>query len=148
MKYWVASLSLLVATSVWAQERYLCVAEMSTGFAFNKQNKSWHSTTFKTDEKFIVRKPLPADGAGLQKSAWLIAKLGDTFPTSSCEKDFYNNETLFCEGLQTFKFSKKTMRFLSGYLIGYWSDDVGSTSQVFSEGQNTPNLTIGKCSPL
>jgi len=43
--------------------------------------------------------------------------------------------------------NKKNLRFLNAYLIGYVTD--GLENEITGgEGSNTPNVEIGKCSPL
>ena len=40
-------LFLCIEAGAFAADYYLCIADMATGFAFDKENKSWHPTPFK-----------------------------------------------------------------------------------------------------
>jgi hypothetical protein len=56
---------------------------------------------------------------------------------------------LFCHGLGSeFRLNKNNMRFLNAYLIGYWSDGQTKGLLLGAEGDNTPSIEIGRCTPL
>jgi hypothetical protein len=128
---------LLATVPVYA-ESYLCVGDMTTGFSFDKNQRVWKRATFRSP-KFILAR---TNG---EKSAWGVKEMGDTIPTSYCEG--FENEVLMCGGFFEFRMNRETLRFMSIYMFGYWTDDK-SKSAGKEEGDDTPALTIGKCSPF
>jgi hypothetical protein len=131
---------LLISSSVWAADSYLCVAEMTTGFSFDGSKKKWISADFRSEKKLVITR------AKQKLHAWEVKEAGDTRPGATCEKDFNEAGNLFCSGIFDLRFNSRKLRFLYVYPIGYWSDDdKGSMSR---EGDNTPALAIGKCTPL
>jgi hypothetical protein len=45
--------------------------------------------------------------------------------------------------------NKNNLRFLVSSFIGYWTDNIkGWSDKLSKEGENTPYIPIGKCSPL
>lgn len=123
-------------------EQYLCVAEHSTGFSYNKVTKEWENANFKADEKYVIAK---ADGT---KHAWQVTEIGKTSPSFRCESDFTEYGYLSCPGIGgDFNFNKKNGRFLFSYLIGYYTV-IPEVNQGKDEGSDTPLIGIGKCSPF
>ena len=132
----------LLAARASASDSYLCVTDMATGFAFDKSQKQWHSTSFKVSNKYLVSK------AQREGYAWEVKTAGSTIALIFCKANFTEAGALRCEGdLQEFNMNKKNLRFLSFYRAGYWTDGTGRTV-LGMEGDNTPAIEIGKCSPL
>ena len=133
-----ASLGMLLAdqTVAYAQQ-YLCVAEKSAGFAFDERTKDWKATTFRTDAKYLI-----APGR-TREHAFQVTKVGEDSAFWFCKAGFNENGYLYCDGPGPFKFNKRNGRFLSGFLFGYINVAPGT-----DERSDTPNLEIGKCSPL
>lgn len=131
-------LGALLSTSVSASNSYLCITDMATGFAFDKNQNQWHSADFKAGRKYIVSKQTDSE------SAWEVREVGLNFATSFCKDGFTKYGTLSCQGPEIFLMNKNSLRFLSVYIVGYWGSDDKSTH----EGENTPSISIGKCSPL
>jgi hypothetical protein len=50
-------LCVLLSVPAFARGSYLCVADMATGFMFDKSRKQWYSANFKADGKYLVSKP-------------------------------------------------------------------------------------------
>jgi hypothetical protein len=46
--------ALLALVSIAHAEQYLCVAEKSVGFAYDKATKTWDNANFSTDAKYLV----------------------------------------------------------------------------------------------
>jgi hypothetical protein len=143
------------ASSVIAQSKakepssYLCVADKSSGFTFNKTGKAWQTTTFNvTESKYIFRVANEVDRSTMPSANWVVVKVGQSSPVASCGEALGDSDVLICEGFESFRFHKKNLRFLGLYSIGYWSDDLEDPNSVFAEGKNTPSMQIGKCSPL
>jgi hypothetical protein len=138
----------LMSSSALSQDRYLCVPELATGFSFNKQTKRWSQGSFKIEEKFIVRKATSEDATwNAQNAPWVVMKLGQKIPTAWCKAGF-DGDNLLCDGFEVFKFNKSNLRFLSGYIAGYWADDLSGKYEMNAEGANTPMIQIGRCSAL
>lgn len=123
-----------------AADSYLCVAELATGFSYDGAKKKWKSADFRSEKKLVVSR-------SKQKShAWETKEVGDSLPGATCEKDFNEAGNLFCSGVFDLRLNNRTLRFLYVYPIGYWSD--GDKTGMSKEGDNTPALVIGKCSPV
>ena len=142
-------LCLLSAGSAVAQDSYLCIADHSTGFAFDKNSKQWSTSGFKSGNKYLIsRSKQPG-------YVWEVKNFGETDTLAACKGDFNDVGVIYCEGFETFRFSRRNLRFLSIYALGYWNDSVNSSGdkksdidRMFEEGKNTPGMSIGKCSPL
>jgi hypothetical protein len=127
------------AASAQESERWLCVAELSTGFTFNKSDKSWQTTKFTVhNDKFIVHRPT-SDTPISRGMKWVVTRVGERMPNSFCANDFAG-PLLTCSSMTTFKFSKEKLRFSATYDFGFVEPD--------TEGNDTPSMTIGKCSPI
>lgn len=137
---------LLVSSLTVAADGYLCVTDMTTGFSFDSASKRWNTTTFKATAQFVVRRPNADDKALYEKAAtakWVVKETGYPIPTAFCAEDFNIAGYLSCgDGLQSFRMNKNDLRFLIAYTVGY----VGRAKA--DEGGDTPNIAIGKCSPI
>ena len=130
------SLTLCVIPSARAadQPSYICVVDQMTGF--KASGDVWHLTNFKPDGKYVVR---PAKGDELKQGNWVVSEIGEEYATANCA-DFNEYGWLTqCEGFEEFRFNRKTLRFLTAYLVGYVGE--GAIS-------DTPSIAIGKCSPI
>ncbi len=134
------SAGLLTASGASAADSYLCIAEQTTGFAFDAGKKTWKSADFRSEKKIAITR------SKQKPYAWEAKEVGDSRPGSSCESDFNEAGNLFCSGVFDLRFNKRQLRFLYVYPIGYWSDD--DSKGPSKEGANTPALAIGKCRPL
>ncbi len=133
-------LGLLLPFHAAAADSYLCVADLTTGFSYDGAKKKWKSADFRSDKKLVISR-------GKQKShTWEAKEVGDSLPGATCEKDFNDAGNLFCSGVFDLRFNSRSLRFLYVYPIGYWSD--GDKPGMSREGDNTPAVAIGKCSPV
>lgn len=130
----------LISLNVGATDSYLCVADLTTGFAFDSAKKQWGSAMFRSEKKLVVAK------AKQKPYAWEVKEVGDNRPGATCEQDFNEAGNLFCSGVFDLRFNSRKLRFLYVYPIGYWSDD--EKGGMSREGANTPALAIGKCSVI
>lgn len=130
----------LISSGVWAADSYLCVADLTTGFTFDGSKKKWTSADFRSEKKLVITR------SKQKLHAWEVKEAGDTRPGATCEKDFNEAGNLFCSGIFDLRFNNRKLRFLYVYPIGYWSDD--DKGAMSREGDNTPALAIGKCTPL
>ena len=133
----VISLVGLVVNAFGAEDRYLCVADMASGFYFDSSSKSYKQTHFDVrDNKYIVSKSelkyaeLELRKVG-QKAAVYLSP--DGFSPDGGLAYFRNSF------MGEFRVSKRTGRYIHVYMMGYVTGD--------SEG-NTPFIEIGKCSPF
>lgn len=134
-----------MTTGAFAGESYLCIADMATGFSYNKTIDKWEIAKFNVDDsKYVVSK------SNLKGYVWEIKKIGDSEPISWCKEDINDGGYLHCEGFEYFKMNIRNLRFMSVYMIGYINDNIkeNNGSFIFKEGGNTPSMQIGKCSPL
>lgn len=136
----------LAASLLWASaaqaESYLCVADKSAGFYFDKQSKTWDTTTFKAGQKYLVVRG-KAEGDSSGAAAWLVKEVGEESAAAVCDRDFNEYGYLHCSGFHEFRMNRKNGRFLMAYFIGYVSAGI-----VGKEGEDTPNMAIGKCSRI
>ncbi|PWJ87390.1 hypothetical protein C8D77_117106 [Mesorhizobium loti] len=131
-----AILAALLSQSLPAEAgQFFCAADLSTGFKFT--GTGWLSTNFiVTDMRFTIA---PADSSG---STYTVTKLGEAYPTHRCTNDLPPGGPihLLCGGLGSgFVFNEATLRFQETYGFGFIDGD--ST-------QDTPAITIGKCSSI
>jgi len=127
---------------VLGQEKYLCVAERATGFAYNEISKSWENMNFKTDAKYIISK------SNAKGYSFKVTKVGEDNPEFECEKGFNEYGYLLCgEGIGEFKFNKKNGRFIKVYLFGYFNV-LPEVNKFTDKSSDTPFMEIGKCSPF
>ena len=124
-------------------DSYFCVADASTGFAFDKTTKTWESANFDvSDHEYILAR------SKIEGFAWTVTKVGDKHPTAFCKDDMRGDYAYMrCAFFgTTFRFSSKTRRFMRVRADGYVRSDVWGLGG--KEGDNTPLMEIGKCSPL
>ena len=71
-------------------DAYLCVADKSTGFQFNKSTKTWESVNFDVgDSKYIVRPITPDDKVHRPgRYAYGVWKLGENTPMILCKREY------------------------------------------------------------
>ncbi len=122
-----------------AQEKYLCVPDLITGFRYNNYSKTWEQANFKTDYKYIITR------SQFKEYAFDVIKIGDNYPTSLCKEGFKYG-VLHCSGTTNFKFNKKNGRYLKTYVIGYWTVDPDCNIVPTDEKSGSPYIEIGKCS--
>ena len=134
----------LLTTMVSAGESYLCVADMATGFKYNKTIDKWESVNFNVDDsKYIVSR------SKAKNTAWEVKQIGQQYPLATCKDDFGENGYLFCELVRIFKMNKINLRFICIYPFGYYNESPKGKKDVFyKDGADSPHVEIGKCSPL
>jgi hypothetical protein len=147
-----ASLLIFANGVVWATDGYVCVTDIQTGFAFDKEQKRWHQANFEAEAKYVIskasRKDLQTENLVAAEDETLVVKsIGASIPVSVCrkgfEKTFDKDDEAHCEGVIHFKMSRRLLRFLAVSSHGYWKYDAMAT-----EGYFLPTMSIGKCSPL
>lgn len=126
--------------------QYVCVSDETTGFFF--ENGKWGQASFRDSRKFIL-KEVDAQSAGpswvVGEKIWELVETGMASPIAFCS-DWTNlikrerSNAIRCSGLYKAEFDKSTLRFLLSYFVGY--------TDGADNNENTPTLSIGKCSPL
>ena len=140
MKNVVVLLLLMVSTSVFASESYLCIADKITGFKFNKQSKNYEPADFNVREsKYILKN---------NDNTWEWKDFGETFSIFTCSTSFSSQGALICEGFETVEFNKNNLRYIKTSTIGYIHVGSKIGKGVVKDGENTPFMEIGKCSPM
>ena len=131
-----------VTSFAFADEHYLCTADSSNGFYFNKSAKIWQRTKFKADSKYTISKP---EGSNW---AFVVRKIRNFSPIATCKDGFDEAGLLFCKGTgYDFRFNRKNGRYLSAYLLGYFNVLPG-TNDLSDATSETPFIEIGTCSPI
>lgn len=135
----------LVALSIFAAaanaDPYLCVAEESTGFAY--ENEKWGRTYFDVSEtKYIVRKIKKDEGFYSDSNPYGVFELGSNFPDHRCfDPSGFEDKAIICRaGIGQFFFIPETGRYLRTYTAGYWDGK--------DDNDNTPLIERGRCSKI
>jgi hypothetical protein len=124
----------LFSTNAIAQTGYVCIADKAAGFSFDTYSKTWNNANFKvSDSKYVLSK---------SGGSWQWKKMGESYPSSCGEFSEYGY--LKCDnGFTQVSFNKKNLRYMKSYLVGYVNGGIAG-----KEGEDTPNIEIGKCSPI
>jgi hypothetical protein len=146
----VAAACVLVplSTSGQAPKQYLCVADASAGFSYQKGE--WRPVIFNPDDqRWVVRT------GGVRKAPFSVKKLGSEDEMFTCPNGFNEDGDMLCRPtieivsdlpiLQTggtFNISRTSGRFLLTTTHGFWRN---VNSQADAKG-DSPYITIGKCS--
>lgn len=150
MKKLTLLLLLMISTSVFANESYLCITEQQTGFNFDEQTGRYKPVEYEvhSDQKYILKKEDKNERTNFLKLEWSWNKFGEkTLPVLDC-KDINENVIygfvpfgIECNEYdhvgQHILINKKTLRFSRTYSIGYLENNHDSSY-----------MEIGKCSPI
>lgn len=121
--------------------KWLCIEEHSGGIAYNERNNEWVGGRFKAAEKYIVRPTrasVEGDAIPAENLEYGVYKHGSSYMEFLCYPSMNSSTDLSCSTKNgRFMMSREHMRFLYTYTAGYWD---GTT--------DTPNMTVGQCSPL
>ncbi len=140
-KPWFGICFVLALSTAAHAEQYICVADKVVGFLYDKDTKEWLGSNFTVDGKYVIKQT--ADGV----NAYTVTKMGESWTELLCKEGFNQYGYLFCEQLATtFRFNKRSGRYIRGSLGGYYNVIPGSDdTEVTSD---TPFIEIGKCSPF
>ena len=135
---------------------WICIPDRATGVIFDKGTGSWHEARFGVyGKRYIIRHLTDAERRGWELTLgpqdhsplqFEFGEVGshDLEPCIYDHVDKNGNHTLIC-GLSLaerhIQFSPQTLRFQYVYLVGYVLP--GNV-----EGEDTPYIEIGKCSPI
>jgi hypothetical protein len=161
---------LTASTSAWAdQPHYLCVAEQSSGFHYDKQNDAWRPQVFAAGAKYIFRRVSDDDrdkGKGgwrtfffSPENKWAFFKFEDQIPFALCN----NEEGGICRaGINPAVFEKGSLRFEiahfgfyahQGWLNQLRQDDPEKFKVLVEKNEkllatDDMFIEIGKCNPF
>ena len=149
----IVPVAMLICGPAWA-EGWLCVAEQSAGFHYNKTTKKWESTRLTTSSKFLIRKPTPSlvpipDYPGKPPDPWVVVEFGKKSPKFLCERkhdyltDLLNRVELNCKGSpggKSFLFDGGVLKYM---VISPWG-----YMHRFPADAPTPYMEIGTCTPM
>lgn len=128
--------------TVLGEEKYLCVVEQATGFAYDENSKTWVGTKFKADSKYIISK------SDDKEYRFKVTKVGEDHSTCECKEGFNEYGYLLCEcWTGQFKFNKNNGRFIMAHPFGYYNVLPGA-KKFTDKNSDTPFMEIGKCSPF
>lgn len=130
--------TLLISTNsslALSQTSYLCIPDLSTGFVYRKNLDKWATTTFDVSKnKYLLSKS--------SNGLWQWKNFGKEL-SINCKGEIDEYGYLICNGMEQITFNKKSLRFIKIYKVGYVNKGI-----VGNEGEDTPSMDIGTCSPL
>lgn len=131
MKRIAFALLVLIPLSGFAQNSYLCLPNSSAGFSYNNASKKWERSFFNVgDTKNLLNK---------SAKGWVWSEFGEK-GGYAC-KEPKDGSVIRCDLiLGELIFDKKTQRYIKTYVVGY--------TDGRDDNNNTPNMTIGSCTPL
>lgn len=134
------------ASNLMAAEGFVCAPEHTTGFSYNKQEKAWKPTIFKSESHLVISRPNEIEK---NTGVWVVKKIGSIMPNYFCKEEINDAGYLRCAGGGEFIFNRKNLRFMSTYAVGYVNDRLGKKNPFLGdEGDNTPSISIGQCTPF
>ncbi len=139
----------LLTTQASAEESYVCIADLSTGFKLNTITKQWETANFRTDNKYLISR----EKRGNMNWVWKGKKFGEEYSDFFCEEDFNDHGYLTCSGIVgKFIMNKTNLRYSLYTHIGFVTanimNDKGEMVNKESDGADTPYMEIGKCSSM
>ena len=122
------------------ESRYLCLTEKSFGFRY--QDGEWRHVSFK-NQQYLIRPLRNGEywwGEAIAETMTHgIVEIGQQKPDYFCK---FNGAILSCENSPgEFKFSRKTMRFLTTFTHGYWHEEEAGQEM-------TPSISRGSCTRI
>lgn len=131
-------ITLLISTNsslALSQTSYLCIPDLSTGFVYRKNLDKWTTTTFDVSkDKYLLSKS--------SNGMWQWKNFGKE-NSIECDGEFSKNGYLNCNKFEQVTFNKRNLRFIKVYNVGYVNKGI-----IGNEGEDTPSMEIGTCSPL
>lgn len=132
----------MMTVAAWAEGvTYICLAKGVVGFHFDEVTKQWKREGFNVnDRKWLLSK---------SRTGWVAKKIGA--PTSSAlhKVSCVYSTFIDCEGpsaIYHFRMNPKSLRYIFDFEGGYIES--GYTDAPLKEGDTTPHMEIGECTPL
>ena len=135
----------LLTTIASADDSYLCVADMATGFQYNKALDKWEISNFLADEdKYLVSRSTD------NNIVWEVKRLGESSRFALCKEDFIQHGLLYCEFNIIFNMNKFNLRFIYIRPHGYYNSRSKNDQDLllYEDGSSMPYIEIGKCSSV
>lgn len=137
----LAALLISVTAPGASAESFLCVADYSAGFKWN--GKTWEPARFGVEQKYVI-----ADATNDARAVGythIVKDIGSNRVAHRCTRkplpDGKPSGQMACGGMgYGFIFNFETLRFNEVHTIGYIDGD--------DSNENTPYMTIGKCTKL
>jgi hypothetical protein len=129
-KYFLTCVACILLSTQACSESYLCIPDRATGFGFNKYQKSWVPLVFNVEQKILLKKT---------DRGWEWSEFGSKYGKLCGEMNEFGGlrcDLFFGEVL----FNKNSLRYLETYIAGYVSGE--------DNNDNTPSITIGRCTPF
>jgi len=149
----VGFIGALIANAASAPDGpFLCLVDRATGFAFDKQSKSWKQANFEAGEKYVLKRVKKSSlseteqkTAGRPDPAWGVWEFGFPYGEAWCSQDVDEYGALWCKGeIELFNVNLRSHRFVRAY-TGLYAQD---PSQFPDEHADAPVVEIGKCTEL
>ena len=129
MKAFPLAILIFYSTSAVAENNYLCITDLVTGFHHDFDQESWQHATFLAGERFTVNE--------FQENIFQAVRVDDINPWSAIctsRKD-QTTDSFSCQSKTTeFHFNRKELRFTAFRYFGYWNGSRDSLS-----------ISIGTC---
>ena len=148
MNKYIAILLLVFSGSAIA-DAYFCTTNKSTGYIFDKSQRSWVESRFYAS-KYVIREPEDSQQDTIK---FEVVRHGDLeILTALCRNNFGEYGFLNCSGGDTvFRFNRKNKRFLHAYYRGYVDVLPGSDHPMYGRNDGdgaTPHIDIGVCTKI
>ena len=138
-------LILLAPPSAFAS-KWLCAADLVTGFRYDSALKTWKQQNFIADEKLIIQ---ANDGEIFgSKYKYSVTEVGDQNPYIFCKGGFNESGYLHCDILGTLVFNRINGRYTKADMLGFVNVMPPNIRHPTDEQSEDVFMTIGKCSPL
>jgi hypothetical protein len=127
-------------------QAYLCIADQSVGFKYDKNLKEWRSAHFTLEDKRYLLK--------LKDNHWYWSTFGQT-DEINCS-DVNSRSDIVCNLLsypdneidEMITFNQKRLRYQSVYAYGYAVPYREEDTSAFTGTPDTPSIEIGRCSAM
>jgi hypothetical protein len=147
-------LVVLASPATAADENYLCIADMATGFKLDQPSKKWQIARFDVSKhRYIIRRT----EKGL---AW--NEFGSSLAAIPCSEFNDWGSTVCSDGIETMTFNKVNLRYQRVYASGWidgdlpvpaqakdpWGCAIGDARECRAGPPDTPLIEIGTCSAI
>ena len=124
-------LLLYFATGLFAEQGLICMVDHIVGFQSSGDSGSWKAQSYKLDIKYVITK---------NSDTYDLKYFGKTQPLCKSDKIADKTRIVFKCFHGHFLLNKDSGRFIKTYTYGYIEE--------INEGNQFPNLQIGRCSPF
>jgi hypothetical protein len=150
MRHLTVPMLLLVALSSHA-EGWLCVADQAAGVFYDQRSKTWKSTKFEAENKYVIKRPSAKGSPSDRKYKWVVAKVGEEYAVAHCQDDLSEYGYLKCRELSgEFTLGSLQLRYIRQSFGGYFKSekDIDSLRREENSEPDSPFLEIGRCTAI